>query len=314
MPRQRRTLQILLGLALGLALGLLVGALNAAQLHLASQPAANAAIVEDAIAHSVPTPLPPRLDIVELPYSRVYTITIPDPQAYPLQVGLPDALVPLDQMAQRLNALVAINAGFFDPNNGQTTSYVISRQALVADPRQNPRLMGNPDLTRYLDQILNRSEFRRYDCQGSAQYDITRHNASVPAGCTLIEAVGAGPQLLPQSTAYEEAFIDYSASGEINRDALGSRARNARSAIGIKPDGSLVMVMAAQKPGVSPSGMSFADLSGFLTSLGVEKALNLDGGSSSSLFSVGTTYYGRLDQEGNWVRRPVKSVLWVAQP
>ncbi|MBD0336908.1 MAG: phosphodiester glycosidase family protein [Cyanobacteria bacterium Co-bin13] len=311
MPRQRRTLQLLIGLALGLALGLLA-ALSSAQLRLAPQPAANAAPSEAAIV--APVPLPPQFESVELPYSKVYTVTIADPQAYPLRVDLPENLVPLDQMAQRLNALVAINAGFFDPNNGQTTSYVVSGQELVADPRQNPRLMGNPDLAAYLDRILNRSEFRRYDCEGSARYDITLHGAPVPANCTLIDAVGAGPQLLPQSTAYEEAFIDYGANGAISRDALGSRSRNARSAIGIKPDGSLVLVMAAQRPGVSPSGMSFDELSAFLTRLGVEKALNLDGGSSSSLFQAGTTHYGRLDQNGNWVRRPVKSILWVAQP
>ncbi|MBD0268092.1 MAG: phosphodiester glycosidase family protein [Cyanobacteria bacterium Co-bin8] len=313
MPRQRRTLQLFIGLGLGLALGLLAGALSSAQLHLAPQPTANTAPPEEAIVAPAPA-LPPQFEAIELPHSKVYTVTIADPQAYPIRVSLPENLVPLDQMAQRLNALIAINAGFFDPNNGQTTSYVVSSQELVADPRQNPRLMGNPDLTRYLDQILNRSEFRRYDCEGAAQYDITLHSAPVPANCTLVDAVGAGPQLLPQSTAYEEAFIDYGADGAINRDALGSRSRNARSAIGIKPDGSLVLVMAAQKPGVSPSGMSFADLSDFLTSLGVEKALNLDGGSSSSLFQAGTTHYGRLDQDGNWVRRPVKSIFWVAQP
>ncbi|HEY9734927.1 MAG TPA: phosphodiester glycosidase family protein [Trichocoleus sp.] len=314
MLRQRQILRLLLGLGLGLALALLVGALAAPQLRFSHPLTANAVPQEPLTleAHEkIPGP-PPDYRTIELPQSVVHVVTVADPQTYPVRVSLPEDLVPLEAMAQRLNAQTALNAGFFDPNNGLTTSHVVVGGELAADPRQNPRLMGNPDLTAYLDQILNRSEFRRYDCAGVARYDITLHSASVPAGCQLVDAVGAGPQLLPQDSSYEEAFIDYDASGSINRDALGSRSRNARSAVGIKPNGSVVLVMTAQRPGISPSGMSFADMVELLQGLGVEKALNLDGGSSSSLVYQGTTYYGRLDRDGNWVQRPVKAILWIA--
>jgi exopolysaccharide biosynthesis protein len=46
-----------------------------------------------------------------------------------------------------------------------------------------------------------------------------------------------------------------------------------------------------------------------MKTLGVEKAMNLDGGSSSSLYYKGKTLYGKVDEKGNLVRRSVKSVL-----
>jgi exopolysaccharide biosynthesis protein len=71
--------------------------------------------------------------------------------------------------------------------------------------------------------------------------------------------------------------------------------------------------MVAQKPEApTTSGMSFQALAAFMKALGVEKAMNLDGGSSSSLYYNGKTLYGKVDDKGNSVRRPVKSVLLIS--
>ncbi|WP_017300829.1 phosphodiester glycosidase family protein [Nodosilinea nodulosa] len=258
---------------------------------------------------------PPIYETVSLPAATVHVVTIPDPVRYPVRVAVVDELARVDAIAAQACepegcVAAAINAGFFDPNNGLTTSYVVQNGALVADPTQNERLVGNPDLASYMDQILNRSEFRRYDCGGTPSYDITLHQEAVPAGCELVDAVGAGPQLLPQDTSVEEGFVDRGA----NRDALGSQSPNARSAVGIKADGSVVLVMAAQVPGVSPSGVTMAEMGEILGDRGVVKALNLDGGSSSTLIYQGTAHYGRLNAEGELVQRPVKSILWVENP
>jgi exopolysaccharide biosynthesis protein len=242
----------------------------------------------------------------------VHWVTVPDPVRYPVQVAVTETLTPVEAMAAQVcgtgGCAAAINAGFFDPNNGLTTSAVVIDDELAADPRQNPRLMENPDLTSYLNQILNRSEFRRYTCDGQIRYAITFHQDPIPAGCTLEESVGAGPQLLPESTAIEEGFFD-PATG---RDAIGSQSANARSAVGLTADGAVVLVMAAQVPGASPSGLSLPDLADLMAERGVVQALNLDGGSSSTLVVNGATHYGRLNQAGEWVQRPVKSILWVS--
>lgn len=256
--------------------------------------------------------MPPIYETIRLPTATVHVVTIPDSVRYPVQVAVVDALARVDQIAAEVCegegcVAAAINAGFFDPNNGLTTSHVVQDGVLVADPSQNERLVGNLDLASYMDQILNRSEFRRYDCDGTPSYDITFHLEPVPTGCDLVDAVGAGPQLLPQDTSVEEGFIDRTT----NRNALGSQSANARSAVGLKADGSVVLVMAAQVPGVSPSGMTMAEMAGLMRDRGVVQALNLDGGSSSTLIYQGTTHYGRLNASGELVQRPVKSILWV---
>jgi hypothetical protein len=261
-------------------------------------------------------PTPPIYDMVSLPGATVHVVKVPDPVNYPVRVAMAEELMPVDEVvattvdcAAEGCVIAAINAGFFDPNNGLTTSYVVMEGALVADPRDNARLIDNPDLAPYMEQILNRSEFRRYDCGGVPEYAIVAHATPIPEDCTLADAVGAGPQLLPQNTSITEAFVDDTVSPR--RDALGSRSANARSAIGITDDGSIILAMVAQVPGVSPSGLNFADLADFMAQQGATQVLNLDGGSSSTLVYRDTIYHGRLDSQGVPVRRPVKSIIWV---
>jgi exopolysaccharide biosynthesis protein len=51
------------------------------------------------------------------------------------------------------------------------------------------------------------------------------------------------------------------------------------------------------------------ELADYMKGLGVEKAMNLDGGSSSSLYWDGKAFYGKGDGQEGRVRRSVKSVL-----
>ena len=262
------------------------------------------------------TPPPPATGFQQPQYetysrsnSTIHVLQIPAQGSYQVIPALSPRLETVEEFAQRTGAIAVLNAGFFDPQNTKTTSYIVIQGSLVADPRLNEGLMDNPNLAPYLNQILNRSEFRRYDCQGRIRYDIAFHNTPTPSDCEQVDAIGAGPQLLPAITAVEEGFIDY-AEGRVIRDALGSQRPNARTAVGLTPAGDVVWAMAAQNPDApTHSGMSFEELANFLQELGVEKAINLDGGSSSSLYFQGAAYYGRIDREGKPIQRPVKSVL-----
>ncbi|NJL21275.1 MAG: phosphodiester glycosidase family protein [Leptolyngbyaceae cyanobacterium SM1_3_5] len=212
----------------------------------------------------------------------------------------------LETLAASQDATAAINAGFFDPANGRSTSFISSAGELVADPRQNDRLMQNPDLAPYLGRILDRSEFRQYRCGAEWQAAIAPHSAPIPANCTLHLAIGAGPQLLPRLTAEAEAFIDEAAG----RDAIGLRQPNARSAIGLTASGEVVWVMVAQhSEAPQTSGFSLIELAEWLDRAGVVQALNLDGGSSSSFYFQGETFYGKVNGEGQRVERSIKSAL-----
>ncbi|GAB4155507.1 MAG: hypothetical protein Fur0046_35430 [Cyanobacteria bacterium J069] len=263
----------------------------------------------------LPAP-PPALQyrMTSLPTADVYGVTLAANSLFEVVVDVADGLQPLPEFIVQPGTAAVINAGFFDPANGLTTSYVVQNGQIVADPRQNDRLMQNPSLTPYLPKILNRSEFRRYRCGEAGQeldrYAIARHADPVPPHCTLQDAIGGGPRLLPEMTLEAEGFTD-PATG---RDAIGSTQQNARSAVGILPNGDVVMVMVAQRPSApTASGLSLGELAEFLRSLGVVEAMNLDGGSSTSLYYVGNTVFGRVDAQGNAIQRPVKSVLRVRE-
>ncbi|WP_445632226.1 phosphodiester glycosidase family protein [Nostoc sp. DSM 114167] len=157
--------------------------------------------------------------------------------------------------------------------------------------------------------MFNRTEFRRYLCGQTSRYSIALHNQSPPAGCQLVDAIGAGPRLLPELTLEKEGFVD----NTNKRDALGSNQPNARTAVGITRDGSVILVMVAQKPLASANGISLPALADLMKTLGADRAMNLDGGSSSSLYYNGKTFYGKVDLEGNSIKRPVKSVLLVQE-
>jgi hypothetical protein len=247
-----------------------------------------------------------------LPQSLVHTLLIPARSRFSVVPALSDQVDTLAGFAQKHQAIAALNGGFFDPENQKSTSYVVRQGKLVADPRLNERLMNNLNLTPYLDKILDRTEFRRYLCGKEIRYDITRHSQPPLIGCQLGDVLGGGPRLLPDLTSVQEGFVD-SFKGEVIRDPLGSSQPNARTAVGITRNGSILWVMVAQKPEApTTSGMSFQALAAFMKALGVEKAMNLDGGSSSSLYYNGKTLYGKVDDKGNSVRRPVKSVLLIS--
>lgn len=265
------------------------------------------------------TPAPElRYERYDMSTSWVHVLRIPtqpksryDSQPYEITPLVADELETIEWFAEHSGAIAVLNGGFFDPANQATTSYITQQGVLIADPRQNERLVNNPDLAPYIDAILTRSEFRRYRCGSHVRYDIARHDMPIPASCELLDALGAGPQLLPTLTLEAEGFVD-SLDGTVIRDAIGSRQRTARTAIGITAHDEILWVMVAQRSDIeAPSGMSLPELAEFMTAQGATKALNLDGGSSSSFHYDDTSHYGRLNQDGNSIQRPVKSVLIV---
>jgi len=233
--------------------------------------------------------------------SKIHTLLIPQNSPFLITTAVAPKLDTLANFAAKYQATAVINGGFFDPQNQQTTSYVRENELIIANPEDNPRLINNPTLTPYLEQILNRSEFRRYQCGENTRYDIVFHHSPPPENCQIITSLGGGPQLLPEITAEVEGFVDI----ERGRDAIASLQPNARTALGITQTGDIIWVMVEQQP----RGLTLAELADFLNSLGAKKALNLDGGSSSSFYYEGTTYLGKIDSEGNLIERPVKSVL-----
>ncbi len=247
---------------------------------------------------------------IERSQYTVHLVTIPHRSNYLIRPEISGELQDISQFAQE-DTVAAINGGYFDPVNQKTTSFIVQQSQIIADPRFNERLVDNPDLKQYLRKIFNRAEFRRYNCNSQTQYDIQLHSAPIATNCTLIESLGGGPGLLPQDSSRAEAFTAYR-DGKKIRDAVARESLNARSAIAIMDNQDVMLIMVAQKPDKPlNSGISLIELADVLSNLGAVKAMNLDGGSSSSLYYNGQEIYGRVDQEGNQIQRPIKSILSV---
>ena len=251
-----------------------------------------------------------RYQKIERSQYTIHTVLIPHNSNYKVSPAISENLQPIGAFADD-NVIAAINGGYFDPVNQKTTSFMVQDSQIIADPRFNERLVDNPDLKPYLSKIFNRAEFRRYNCGGTTQYDIQPHFAPIPNDCTIIESLGGGPGLLPKNSSIAEGFVAYRNGSKI-RDAIGNDSLNARSAIAITAEGDVILMMVAQKE-EQPlnSGISLPELAQEISNLGAVKAMNLDGGSSASLYYAGQEIYGRVDKEGNKVVRSIKSVLQV---
>jgi len=252
---------------------------------------------------------------IERSQYTIHTVTVPHDSNYLVSPIISGDLQPISDFAgdNQDQILAGINGGYFDPVNQKTTSFIVERSQIMADPRFNERLVDNPDLKQYLSKILNRTEFRRYNCGELTQYDIQLHTAPIPHDCTLIESLGGGPGLLPQDTSVVEGFTAYQQEEKI-RDAIGNDSLNARSAVGITQDGDVILVMISQhQKQPLNSGISIPQLALVMADLGAVKAMNLDGGSSASLYYDGQAIYGRVDKEGKEIIRPIKSILSVIQ-
>lgn len=280
--------------------------------HAPSSTSQISAPTAQSIDQPVVSPAPPiQYAVRSLPQATVHTLVIPAQSANRITPAVSEGVASLKDFAGAYGATAVINGGFFDPENQKSTSHVTLEGQLVADARQNERLTQNPNLAPYLSKIFNRSEFRQYLCGPAVRYDIVLHNDPTPADCKLVNAIGAGPRLLPDLNLQPESFLEM-ANGQVVRDPIDHDKLSPRSAIGLTSEGNVILVMAAQKPDApDASGLTLQQLADFMKSLGVEKALNLDGGGSSALYYQGKTHYGKLDEQGNPIERPVKSVLVV---
>ena len=112
-------------------------------------------------------------------------------------------------------SLFTINAGFFDPKNEKTISYIVNDYQTVEDPLFNQDLLLNPVLRKNLKKVLNRTEFRVLDCDSKLKYEIASHDSKVDFLCSIKTSAQGGPQLLPNLRLEEEFFIQKDKEGNI---------------------------------------------------------------------------------------------------
>lgn len=239
----------------------------------------------------------------------------------------------------RASAVAGINAGYFNLTDGVSASYVTEEGKPVLDPTVNKALIENPSLKPFLKQIFDRSELRIYEPNeskvasskeaaagkgrnaGDLRAVIVEHNKPAPADVRILHAMQGGPALLPGIRSEAEAFIRKGKDGK-SVDAIGTTRMAARTAIGITPGGGIVFAIIEGSRGKEfKAGASLNDMAQLLKEVGCNSALNLDGGTSTTMTVRGTAE--QLGLEPSMVRaagkyavvfsneeeRKVKSVL-----
>lgn len=213
-----------------------------------------------------------------------------------------ESLITNKEVHQRAKAKLTVNAGYFDPENQKSISYVVSDRNTVDDPLVNENLLRNPFLMKNLDKILNRTEFRVVECDNRKfHYEIVPHKSSVDFGCNIITSAQGGPLVYPQLRLEEEAFI-VKKDGEIIRESCSVLHKTARTIIGLKGDDAHILIITDEHP------MDMYEVHDYVKSLGWDRAMAFDGGSSTSM-----NYLDKYEvtSVGDGAGRSVKSFLIV---
>lgn len=200
---------------------------------------------------------------------------------------------------KRLNPRFVVNAGFFDPKNQKTVSYVTIDGQVVLDPKENENLMNNEALKPYIDKILNRSEFRILeDEKGRIVYDIAHHNDEVAEGYKIKHSIQAGPMLFPDLKLEDEFFV-LIRDGKIISESASSLHKYARTAIGIRENNVYLFIITNDSP------MNLEEVADLARKWGMEKAMAFDGGGSTSFDSQELHIISEKDNQA----RKLKSFL-----
>lgn len=204
-----------------------------------------------------------------------------------------------EDVFKETGAKLVVNAGFFDPKNQKTVSYVVIDGETVLNPEDNENLMNNIALHPYLDKILNRSEFRILeDENGKIIYDIAPHNQEIAEGFKLKHSIQGGPMLFPELRLEEEFFI-LKREGKVISESASALHKFARTAIGIKENNVYIFIATTECP------MSLEDVANQARKWGMEKAMAFDGGGSTS---IDTKDLHIISEKENTARK-VKSFL-----
>ena len=176
-------------------------------------------------------------------------------------------------MSTTYHAIGGINGGYFDTGTGSLLSLTQIYDFMVAKPlspgiRPPRSCLGIlPDRTLTIQRVAD------------VLTTVSGYN-----WVTTYHGIGGGPNLLTNGivsvTTTEEGFD--TASG------IGPVSRNPRTAVGYTTTGQLVMVVVDGRQSSWSVGMTLTEMAQFLQDIGVQYAMNLDGGGSSTLVTGGT--------------------------
>ena len=213
------------------------------------------------------------------PIEGVFVFKIPNNDKFEVIPYVSDNLITNRDVFNQTKSFLVINAGFFDPSNQKTTSNVVINQKLVADLKDNENLIQNENILTYLTKISNRGEFRVLKAKNKIKYNICYPYDAVEKNETVVHSIQGGPIILPVMDLEKEFFILKDEKGKIVRESASVLQKRARSVVALKKNSNdLYFIVVSKK-----NPMTLPELQRMLMSFGFDKALNFDGGPSTSV-------------------------------
>ena len=194
-----------------------------------------------------------------------------------IQFVASDSLITNKEAHKKSGSLLTVNAGFFDPKNQKTISYIVNDSVTMADPLMNESLMMNPVLRKNIDKIVDRTEFRVIDCDGKYHYEIVPHKTQSDFACSVVTSAQGGPMILPELKLEEEFFVVKDEEGNVVRESASVLHKVARTIIGLKGNDIHILIITDKNP------MTMYEVQDLCKKLGLERAMAFDGGSSTSM-------------------------------
>lgn len=165
----------------------------------------------------------------------------------------------------------------YTPERGESTGVDQGISVVVENGRVTQKVSGEASIpaSGYVINFTGQEEplADRFQVGRRVDYKISYTDAQGQSWRSILTAVGAGPRLLTRG----KVTIDPVSEGFEEQKIISGAP--ARSAIGIKADGTVILITA-------PSA-TLEDLAGIMQQLGAVDALNLDGGASTGLWFNG---------------------------
>ena len=237
--------------------------------------------------------------------SNQYICIIEIPKGSPtrLRFVADSTLTTVSNFALRSDAIAGINGSYFNMSTGAPVCYL----------RIGGKELGinEPASTDSINRKYYQNATIRLLPNGRPRFNIPDSNRLSERRMADSNVMTAGPMLISKGTIVPQRL-----------DRRFVYARHNRTAIGLKQDGTIVMVVADGRSKHNAEGLSLPELTRIMRWLGCRDAANLDGGGSSTMYIRGTSPNGvvnhpsdngRFDNVG---QRPVANaiLLTTSQP
>lgn len=211
---------------------------------------------------------------------------------YRWRVHVPgDSLLTLSEQVKRQRALAGLNAGFFDMKNGGSVDYVKINGTVVDTNRLGPKEMN----------MLNEHRRAAVVITETGRLDV-RQGSTIPGWESALSeptVLVSGPLLVWEGQAVLQTTSSF------------SQTRHPRTCVCVDKR-NRVQWWTIDGRDAQSAGVSLSELAQLLQAAGCQRALNLDGGGSTTLFVQGKGVLNNPSDDKKWGpagERAVSSVL-----